>query len=212
MQQLILKLLALVLAFGFRPAVAETPLTPVVVGCEGLGLQVRLRRDIEWDCVGVSEHLELQDPPLCSSSNEYVPGVFKLHNETMGNGAHRLSIEPFRVLYEGGYKNGRLRYTFDIERLSCGSDGVPHAIIRVTNHDVITPEIAAANKFWSTVGCLLTVLFLVSVCVCAMCDDNPHRHSSRSGSGDFASGFILGSMNGSGGSGSRSSSSRPKFE
>ena len=150
--------------------------------CTGLG-EVRMERDKDWECNPITQHPHLQVPILCAHNNRFIPRIFTLKNESVGNNEYRISLTP-NFAYEDDKSSRRLKYEFQIKELSCGP---LHAVIDVINHMERNPN----QVFWEVCIAIILVLFVISVCICAALEDQRHGRSGRSN--DFATGWLLGS-------------------
>ena len=63
---------------------------------------IQLDRNIDWTCNPITEYPEYQYPIVCSDNNRYIPEIFTINNETIGDkiivGAPTLDVNTMMVL------------------------------------------------------------------------------------------------------------------
>ena len=132
--------------------------TTTIIGNECTNINtIQLDRGIDWICVPFTEYPEYQQPKVCDYNNKYIPNIFTINNETIGDN-YRLSLKP-TYSYDD---NRNIKYKFDLEQLNC-IDGKPHAIINVHNNIIRTPTIHLIENIFTII---IICIFILSFCIC----------------------------------------------
>ena len=142
--------------------------------CRGIK-EIKLRRGDDWSCHAITDFPELQQPRICDENNRFVPGIFTVKNETLGEKDHRLVLTP-TFSYDD---EGKLKYQFSMDSLGCFGNDVS-AIINVVNRDVRTPEHVHREMITFFI-CFVFLIALFCLGLCCQCDG-------------FFAGLILGDL------------------